>query len=164
MLVVEEAPLAFECVFEGKRDPGLNTAGVACRFAGSQCHFSKTSMALAPYLQNDDDLTRRLREHGIQGAQTDLQRFAISLRDRGGSEGRNVILLVDSVDKAQQTQDILNELEGILGRAFSGSRAWVHIYDLRVLDNITTLEDASIMNKDFDGFSDPWRRWQVGIL
>lgn len=34
MLVVEEVLLVFECVFEGKRDFGLNIVGVVCRFVG----------------------------------------------------------------------------------------------------------------------------------
>lgn len=134
-----------------------------CTFAGEQCRLAKMTTILAPYLANNEQISRRLNEHGVERRIFNLQAFTASFINTTLS-GVNVLFLVDSVLRVHETEAVLDQLERVLDQEQRGSRPWVHVYDWRVLDNITISEDDGVLLTNFGGFSDPWRRWEVRII
>jgi DNA ligase-4 len=135
-----------------------------CKFAGSLCQFAETQLALAPHLQKSTHIIRRLGEHGIIAPQLDFGEFSATVKSMVKSRPGTAILLVDSVRASRQTRVVLDDLEQSLDTDTTMERSWVHVFDWRVLDTISKLEDQSVRPAGFEGFSGPWRRWHVGVL
>ncbi|KAK0383586.1 hypothetical protein NLU13_9497 [Sarocladium strictum] len=155
---------AYTAVIDGSQQCKPETKGLRCKLAGSKCQFRNSVVVLAPYLREDQPLITRLADHGIHEHPTDLQAVTSLLVNTQGNSDMSVILLVDSVEKVQQTRLVLDELERILVMDLAEGRSWVHVYDWRILDSIANVEIEDISRADMSGFRDPWRRWQVGVL
>ncbi|PHH87197.1 hypothetical protein CDD83_9192 [Cordyceps sp. RAO-2017] len=78
--------------------------------------------------------------------------------------GRTRILLVDSIERGDETKALLARIEEAGKNVPRRRRGWTTVYDWRVLRHVSILEDQSVDNKYYDGFHSPWRRWYCGIV
>lgn len=134
-----------------------------CIHAGSQCQFTKMTMLLAPHLSDPPSrLSALLNTHGIDDAVLDIKAW---MTDPHRRVDHDAALLVDSIDQPEAMKALLKLMENYRKDA-APSRCYeiVTVYDWRVLEYITIMEDDNITRKYYDGFRDPWRRWYCGLV
>ncbi|OAA39951.1 DNA ligase, ATP-dependent, central [Metarhizium rileyi] len=145
----------------------LNQVNVGCKFAGKKCHLFEHTILLASKALGVSSERRVLLEaHGISETATALDDWLLQ-NERGatlGDASRQIIILVDTVDKASETKLVLAELERNRKELPRKSRGWIAVYDWRLLAHLRIMEDDETKEKYFDGFHDPWRRWYCGIV
>jgi DNA ligase-4 len=133
-----------------------------CIHAGSQCQFAKMTVLLAPHLAEPPPrMSTLLDTHGIKSGTSDIKAW---MADLGPKVEPNAMLLVDSVEHPGATKALL-EMIADQRKTLPPERhdeEAITVYDWRVLEYITILEDESITRKYYDGFRDPWRRWYCG--
>lgn len=146
----------------------IDTGQSGCRYAGKGCRLAKSEVLIAPDVLDFEEARKLLKDHGIDDAVEDLEKWLEIDEERSYAEnwekGDSKIMLVDSIDKPYGTKIYLEWMEAERERLPEDKRDWVTVYDWRVLNNITISEDESITEKYYDGFHDPWRRWYCGIL
>lgn len=131
-----------------------------CDYDGNTCLLATMNLVLAPYLRNDDRLGRHIASHGVDDVTFGCGTILASPR----SGKKNFLLLVDSVSKVRETEEILTELEHALGRTQVEARPWVHVFDWRLLVDMTISKEGQASENNYAGFCDPWSRWHVGII
>ncbi|KAH8177226.1 ATP dependent DNA ligase domain-containing protein [Sarocladium implicatum] len=139
-------------------DPSKKTS--VCGFNDKACPLASMNLVFASYLRNDDRVKSHIAEHDT--AYTIFGSEAITASSQ--RKGTRFLLLVDSIGKVQETRVLLDDLEGSLDQAHPESRPWVDVFDWRLLEDIKSLEDDCTSKKGYGGFSDPWRRWRVGVI
>ncbi|PFH58514.1 hypothetical protein XA68_13578 [Ophiocordyceps unilateralis] len=171
----------------GARGSGGEKAGcksdtaTRCSYANAKCQLASfTILVSSKSLMNKVEPAALLKAHGVLGAVTTADRWLrAELKSRAATktssaakkqetkkESRKMakmMLLVDSIGKgAAETKALVARIEKMQDRQPRRHRNWIAVYDWRVLRNISTLEDETRSKKYYDGFSDPWRRWQCG--
>ncbi|EQK98658.1 DNA ligase, ATP-dependent [Ophiocordyceps sinensis CO18] len=109
-------------------------------------------------------VARRVRRVGTASESTRQLARAGSAPRASSKRGQAKILLVESVNNPAETRDILARIGEARDELPRRQRDLITVYDWRVLRHITVMEDESIVNKYYDGFQDPWRRWYCGII
>lgn len=120
-------------------------------------------MLLAPHLSDPPSrLSALLNTHGIDDAVLDIKAW---MTDPHRRVDHDAALLVDSIDQPEAMKALLKLMENYRKDA-APSRCYeiVTVYDWRVLEYITIMEDDNITRKYYDGFRDPWRRWYCGLV
>lgn len=145
-------------------------AEVRCKYAGAGCHLTQCPVFFATEcLRTLAEARAHIEEHGIEGASVldptwltaDGHPAVASPNPR---RGQSAILLVDSMNKADETRELLVLAEEVRRKAPRGKRRWISVYDWRLLRYLTVLEDKTVRTKYYDGFDDPWRRWYCGMI
>ncbi|KAG5977523.1 hypothetical protein E4U55_006726 [Claviceps digitariae] len=140
-----------------------------CAFAAEKCHlFGWTVLLAGSALAQSTERAALLREHGLAGtAAVDMDEW-LAENNFGATLGRKsqrrVLILVDTVQRERETQDVLASVELARKALPRKTRGWIAVYDWRVLQHLGVMEDESVKEKYFDGFQDPWRRWYCGIV
>lgn len=138
-----------------------------CQFAGNKCHlFDSTILLASTALDPNPERTTLLNVHGVSEYTMDLDTW-LQENDHGavlGSRSPHVIILVDTVDKANETKKVLAEIEQGRKALPRKTRGWIAVYDWRMLEHLRVMEDEKTKKKYYDGFHDPWRRWYCGIV
>ncbi|KYK61521.1 hypothetical protein DCS_02663 [Drechmeria coniospora] len=138
-------------------------AGIGCRLAGSVVLLSSKQTII-----QCAEPVALLKAHGVFDTAVCAHEWLKSQdqkRARASDyKGRNMILLVESVDQASETKQLLEKLEAARAILVESEQGWISVYDWRFLRGLTMLEDSSILRKYYDGFSDPSRRWYCGMV
>ncbi|KAG5950943.1 hypothetical protein E4U53_004130 [Claviceps sorghi] len=139
-----------------------------CAYAAEKCHlFGSTVLLAASVLADSVERTALLKQHGLAKTVLDMDewleanRFGATL---GRQPRRRVLILVDTVQRSRETREVLALVEMARKRLPPKTRGCIAVYDWRVLQHLTVMEDDSVEHKYFDGFHDPWRRWYCGIV
>lgn len=148
------------------------TAGAeaGCSYTGMECQVAMFTILVSPSLLAESaESAQLLKAHGVLDATTSVNEWAELARagsaPRASSKrGQAKILLVESVNNPAETRDILARIGEARDELPRRQRDLITVYDWRVLRHITVMEDESIVNKYYDGFQDPWRRWYCGII
>lgn len=142
--------------------------GSSCRLAGGKCVFARSSVFLFARVDDLPEMARTLiYEHGLDDVTTDIDDWLgaeLKCQCRAGdNRPHNRVLLVDCQNKKPETTALISEIEE--RRAARSERLdWIAVYDWRVLQYLSIMEDDRIERKYYDGFLDPWRRWFCGLL
>lgn len=145
---------------------GVASGKTVCQYAGDKCHLSRSTVILATEVLSPwTAIADLIDKHGVMETTTHLEQW---LSDRTGSTtGKkrcsSIILLVDSVEKSNETKKLMSRIESVRGNLPRRTRRWIEVYDWRMLEHLRIMEDPT-QQKYYDGFSDPWRRWYCGIL
>ncbi|KAI1449943.1 hypothetical protein F5Y02DRAFT_370464 [Annulohypoxylon stygium] len=142
-----------------------------CSLAGKKCAFKNCSILLSPciaqYLWVTENL---LGEHGIRDFIVDPQTWnqlpapksSASKWDGSSQKMRKVrvrkICLVES-RRPDATQSFYGKIEVAGLKKKNGERAWVGVYDWRILEDLLDLESGKTRLEGID----PWRKHYVGI-
>lgn len=133
-----------------------------CSLVGSSCWLASHKLAFAPNLAEATE--NQLRIHGVESTAVGSIQHLLSTTQASFSSPKSDILFVDSINRLQETRDIVEEVGSALERKATEPRDMILVYDYRVLEYITTLEDEGVEVKDYDGFNDPWARWYIGEI
>ncbi|KAI9149316.1 DNA ligase 4 [Paramyrothecium foliicola] len=74
------------------------------------------------------------------------------------------VMLVDSIDRKVETMALLSSMEHSRVTSYEYEREWIEIFDWRLLRDITAQESRSNGSQQFEGFSNPWKRWFCGLV
>jgi DNA ligase 4 len=150
--------------------PGTITAPAktSCRQKGRDCLFRKCVFLLAPCISSMPLITEDLfLSHGIKHFITDPRDWAgtvtyssVEPAAKASATRPRKICLVEA-RRTEATTAFLQRIEEVDLRLPSGARDWIHVYDWRVLEAITIQERGD--NSHFKGWSDPWRKYYVGL-
>ena len=134
-----------------------------CIHSGSQCQFAKTTVLLAPHLNEPHiQVSALLSTHGINDVVRDIKAW---MADPQRRMEKVSILLVDSVKQEGATKKLLELMEDYRNNIPGAKRdEIITVYDWRVMEYITIMEDDNITKKYYDGFKSPWRRWYCGLI
>lgn len=138
-----------------------------CQFAGNKCHLLDHTILLASgALGQSTERTALLNSHGVSGFAVPMDDWLMQNNHGAtlGNKSPQVILLVDTVNKARETKDVLADVERVRKTLPRKTRGWIAVYDWRMLRNLQVMEDEEAKDKYYDGFHDPWRRWYCGIV
>ncbi|RDA87670.1 hypothetical protein CP532_3774 [Ophiocordyceps camponoti-leonardi (nom. inval.)] len=156
-----------------------------CTYAASNCKLATyTILASSASIVDDAEPAALLKAHGVLGSVTLADAWlkaAKELADKSEA-GRDdtthlaadeneaardkskLILLVDTIGPdAAESKALVARIDKMHRGLPQHLRNWITVYDWRVLRNISIAEDESRPSGgNFDGFSDPWRRWHCG--
>ncbi|GAO17835.1 hypothetical protein UVI_02011330 [Ustilaginoidea virens] len=138
-----------------------------CKFAGRKCRLADCKILLATKALGALSRPVELMEaHGAAGAAADMDGWlaANGFGAALGSGSLSVIILVDTVAKADETRQVVAAVERARRDLPGRTRGWIAVFDWRMLDHLSIMEDENIKKKYYDGFHDPWRRWYCGIV
>ncbi|KAK2603492.1 hypothetical protein QQS21_004352 [Conoideocrella luteorostrata] len=138
-----------------------------CKMAGNKCHlFGSIVLLASAALTHSLERTALLGVHGVTNAAIDMDDWleANNFGATLGNKSPNVVILVDTVDKANETKHVLAYVEQARKELPRKTRGWIAVYDWRMLEHLKVLEDEQKKRKYYDGFHDPWRRWYCGIV
>ncbi|KFA71394.1 hypothetical protein S40288_09426 [Stachybotrys chartarum IBT 40288] len=149
-------------------DPGEDRSG--CKYAGTDCQLAGIHVLVYAELHPAAKAcVAQLQAHGAgdiitkpeEWIKTELDSHTPIVKEAPCSR---VLLLVDSMESNVKTRALLQRLDRSRSQVDESKRVWIEVYDWRVIDYLTILEDESITNKYYGGFSSPWRRWYCGLV
>ncbi|KAG5918706.1 hypothetical protein E4U42_006767 [Claviceps africana] len=139
-----------------------------CALAAEKCHlFGSTVLLAAAALADSAERAALLERHGLAETVLDMDewfeanRFGATL---GRQSRRQILILVDTVQRGRETHEVLAAVELARRELPRKTRGCIAVYDWRVLQHLTVMEDDGVEHKYFDGFQDPWRRWYCGVV
>ncbi|KAH7318466.1 hypothetical protein B0I35DRAFT_243254 [Stachybotrys elegans] len=141
-----------------------------CAYAGTKCQLGRfKTIAPSGLLTNFGEITSLLADHGVAEVFTSLDKWMESSTKQPSSptrtaSGCQTVLLIDSVNYKLESRKFLRETEQQRFQTQDSQRAWIDVYDWRILNDLAVLEDTNITAKYFGGFTDPWRRWYCGLI
>ncbi|KAI1096684.1 hypothetical protein F5B19DRAFT_434032 [Rostrohypoxylon terebratum] len=146
-------------------------AAKCCSLAGNKCALKNCSILLSPYIAQYPWVTENLLgEHGVRDFIVDPQTWnqmpapqsSASKWDESSQKMRKIrsrkICLVES-RRSDATQAFYGKIEAAGLKKKNGERAWVGIYDWRILEDLSDLESGKTKPEGID----PWRKHYVGI-
>ncbi|KAG6008054.1 hypothetical protein E4U21_005067 [Claviceps maximensis] len=153
---------------EEGQETTVKPAKHTCAFAAEKCHLlGSTVLLAASALADSAQRAALLEEHGVATTAVDMDAW-LEANQFGAMLGRQsrrpVLILVDTVQRERETQDVLALVELARRKLPRKTRGCITVYDWRVLEHLTVLEDVNVKEKYFDGFQDPWRRWYCGVV
>ncbi|KAJ4141155.1 hypothetical protein NW768_000362 [Fusarium equiseti] len=139
-----------------------------CIYVGENCAFANAELLISPGLLSNFQVKTLVELHGIGDPVENIDAWLEGEKHGLVREGKEAVtditkiyLLCRSNDR-EETKALLDKIKEVRENIRPGQRNWIHVYDWRVLEHVTIMEDASILPKDYDGFSTPWRRWRIG--
>ncbi|KAI1072833.1 hypothetical protein LB507_002954 [Fusarium sp. FIESC RH6] len=140
-----------------------------CVYVGDEkCAFAKAEVLISPGLLKNFQVKTLLELHGIGDPVENIDAWLEGEKNGLVREGEEAVtditkiyLLCRSIDR-EETKALLDKIKEVREIIPYGQRNWVHVYDWRVLEHVTIMEDPSILPKDYDGFPTPWCRWRIG--
>jgi DNA ligase 4 len=154
-----------------------NDPKLRCERVGSQCLFAGQIFLLSPDIERMFLVTDNLlRTHGITDYITDPEKWATPLGNEKALNATAVgadtqpyeqkprlkkTILVEGRDKAAAT-GFLERVKKVPIQLQNGQRDWTPVYDWRVLECIAKLEEGD--KSGMNGFSNPWRKYWVGLV
>ncbi|RFN46750.1 DNA ligase 4 [Fusarium flagelliforme] len=135
---------------------------------GEKCAFAKAEVLISPGLLKNFQVKTLFELHGIGDPVENIDAWLEGEKHGLVREGMEAVtditkiyLLCRSIDR-EETKALLDKIKEVRETIPYGQRNWIHVYDWRVLEHVTIMEDPSILPKDYDGFPTPWRRWRIG--
>ncbi|KAI1462370.1 hypothetical protein F4805DRAFT_410367 [Annulohypoxylon moriforme] len=152
-------------------EPKQHMTSGCCSLARKKCALKNCSILLSPCIAQYPWITENLLgEHGVHDFIIDPQlwdelptpKSSVSKWDASSQKVRKIrarkICLVES-RRQDATQSFYRKIEAASLKKKSGERAWVGVYDWRVLEDISDLESGRTKPEG----TDPWRKHYVGI-
>ncbi|CAG7554416.1 unnamed protein product [Fusarium equiseti] len=139
-----------------------------CVYLDENCAFAKAEVLISPGLLKNFQVKTLFELHGIGDPVENIDAWLEGEKHGLVREGKEAVtdiakiyLLCRSIDR-DETKALLDKIKEVRETIPYGQRNWIHVYDWRVLEHVTIMEDPSILPKDYDGFPTPWRRWRIG--
>ncbi|RBR08700.1 uncharacterized protein FIESC28_10154 [Fusarium coffeatum] len=164
-----EKPVVGKDVALAEMDEDENEKSIhGCVYVDDDCAFAMAEVLISPGLLENAKVKTLFELHGIGDPVENIDAW-LEREKRGlDREGRapvtditKIYLLCRSNDQ-EETKALLDKIKEMRETIPSGQRNWIHVYDWRVLEHVTIMEDPSILPKDYDGFPTPWCRWRIG--
>ncbi|RCI15953.1 hypothetical protein L249_2062 [Ophiocordyceps polyrhachis-furcata BCC 54312] len=152
-----------------------------CTYAASDCKLTAcTILVSSASIIDDAEPAALLKAHGVLGSVTLADAWLKAAKEpeagredtthqaankhEAARDGSKLLLLVDTIGPdAAESKALVARIDKKHSDLPQHLRKWITVYDWRVLRNISIAEDESRSSRgNFDGFSDPWRRWQCG--
>ena len=140
----------------------------SCSFLGANCFFSGRRFLMAPYLTPETPkLVELLQQHGAQpifDVKDLIQREVEKIKDgQKVSRHEKAILIVDTQEYKDATDDLLKWADGIRNTIPDELRDWIYVCDWRVLLALTDLEDPKVASSSNESF-EVSMRWYCGLI
>ncbi|RDA90343.1 hypothetical protein CP533_6019 [Ophiocordyceps camponoti-saundersi (nom. inval.)] len=156
-----------------------------CSYAASNCKLTAyTILVSSASIIDDAEPAALLKAHGVLGSVALADAWLKSLKEPAGESKTGIddttnltahmhearrdqsklMLLVDTIGPdAAESKALVARIDELQRDLPHHLRTWITVYDWRVLRNISIAEDKSRpLKRNYDGFSDPWRRWHCG--
>ena len=141
-----------------------------CKFKLEECELSDVTIFLDSHLEKHppEQMLLYSKDHSIKPITDVIQWMSehencLTAGTQEDSRAKR-ILLVDSLNGVGAMQALLEEMQKKRRKLVRTKRDLITVYDWRVLEHISVMEDDSIERKYYDGFSSPWRRWYCGLV
>lgn len=132
-----------------------------CAYAHENCVFAKAEVLISPGLLSNPQAKTLFGLHGIGNPVEKIDAWLKGqLEER---EGVTKTYLLCQSNHKEETKSLLQKIQNARETIPLEQGDWIHVYDWRVLGHVTIMEDVSIKPKNYDGFSDPWQRWRIGL-